>query len=104
MAGGLIMANGIQLYCDIDEQGNITRLLSGEKVIPTSSFQHFFMIDKKTEVNLSKFYVKDGNLEQKEGTVLIEVEPQLLSEKEQLELMQKRMEEMEKLLATLSNS
>jgi len=99
-----MMGEGIQLYCDIDEHGNITRLLSGEKVIPTSSFQYFFMIDKKTEVNLSKFYVKDGKLEQKEGTTLIEVEPQWLSEKEQLEIMQKRMEEMEKMLASLSNS
>lgn len=106
MAGGITMAivNDIQLYCDADENGRITEILSGPTVRPTKQFKYFFLIDKKTEVNLDKFYIKDGELEQIEGTTLISVVIENPTQEQQLEDMKKRMEEMEKLLAALSNS
>ncbi|MEQ7806152.1 hypothetical protein [Priestia aryabhattai] len=98
------MKENIQLYCDTDENGKITRLYSGEKVIPTSQFKYFFMITRKTELNLDKFYVQDGELKQIEGTTLIEVVPETLTPEQQIEDMKKRMEEMEKLLQSVTTS
>jgi len=94
----------IQLYCNTDETGKITRILTGERIIPTTTFQYFFMIDKKTEINLDKFYIENSELKQIEGTTLIEVEDLNPTTEQQLEEMKKRMEEMEKLIANLSNS
>jgi hypothetical protein len=104
MAGGVIVEGNIQLYCDTDETGRITRLLSGEKIIPTSSFRYFFLIDKQTEVNIDKFLIENGELKQREGTTLIEVEIENPTPEQQLEDMKKRMEEMEKMLASIPNS
>lgn len=105
MAGGVsVEEQNIQLYCNIDESGKIIRVLSGERIIPTSTFQHFFMITKKTAMNLDKFYVDNSELKQIEGTTLIEVENEMPTAEQQLEEMKKRMEEMEKFIASLSNS
>ena len=94
----MAIVNNIQLYCDADENGKITRMLSGATIRPTEQFRYFFLIDKKTEVNLDKFYIKDGELEQIEGTTLIEVVPENPTAEQQLEMMNKRMAEMEELL------
>jgi glycerol-3-phosphate O-acyltransferase len=104
MAGGITVTESIQLYCDVDETGKITRLLSGEKVIPTSQFKYFFMITRTTELNLDKFYVNNGELIQIEGTTLIEVVPEKPTSEQELEDMKKRMAELEKTLANLSNT
>ncbi|MCL9637714.1 hypothetical protein L2095_23500 [Bacillus zanthoxyli] len=96
------MKENIQLYCDIDETGKIIRLLSGERVVPTSQFQYFFMITRKTELNLDKFYVENGELKQIEGTTLIEVVPENPSSEQQLEDMKKQMAEMKELLDSLT--
>jgi len=104
MAGGIKVEQNIQLYCNTDETGKITRILTGERIIPTTTFQYFFMIDKKTEINLDKFYIENSELKQIEGTTLIEVEDLNPTTEQQLEEMKKRMEEMEKLIANLSNS
>ena len=104
MAGGITMAlvNDIQLYCDADENGRITEILSGPTVRPTKQFKYFFLIDKKTEVNLDKFYIKDGELEQIEGTTLINVVVENPTPEQQMQEMQKRMAEMEDLLQSLT--
>ncbi|WP_394512597.1 hypothetical protein [Priestia aryabhattai] len=94
----MALVNDIQLYCDADENGRITEILSGPTVRPTKQFKYFFLIDKKTEVNLDKFYIKDGELEQIEGTTLISVVIENPTQEQQLEDMKKRMEEMEKML------
>lgn len=106
MAGGVKMAivNDIQLYFDTDENGRITRVLSGANIRPTEQFRYFKLIDKKTEVNLDKFYLKDGELEQIEGTTLINVVIENPTAEQQLQDMQKRMEEMEKLLKLATTS
>lgn len=105
MAGGIIMAivSDIQLYCEADSNGRITEILSGPTIRPTKQFKYFFLIDKKTEINLDKFYIKDGKLEQIEGSILIEVVAENLTADEELEIMKKRMEEMEKVLAQLQS-
>ncbi|MDC7762483.1 hypothetical protein POL82_03250 [Priestia aryabhattai] len=100
----MAIVDDIQLYCNADENGKITEVLSGPTVRPTKQFKYFFLIDKKTEVNLDKFYIRDGELQQIEGTTLISVVIENPTQEQQLEDMKKRMEEMEKLLAALSNS
>ena len=97
-----MMKENIQLYCDVDEAGRITRLLSGEKVIPTNQFQYFFMISRNTELNLDKFYVVNGELKQIEGTTLIEVVPESQTSEQQLEEMNKQMAEMRAQLEALA--
>ena len=98
----MAIVDDIQLYCNADENGKITEILSGPTVRPTKQFKYFFLIDKKTEVNLDKFYIKDGELEQIEGTTLISVVIENPTQEQQLEDMKKRMEEMEKLLQSLT--
>lgn len=96
----------IQLYCNIDETGRITRILSGERIIPTAAvtFKHFFMITKKTAMNLDKFHVKDGDLQQIEGTTLIEVDSEHPTPEQELENVKKELEEMKKLFLSFSTS
>ena len=98
----MAIVNDIQLYCDTDENGKITRVLSGPTVRPTESFRYFFLIDMKTQFNLDKFYIKDGKLEQIEGTTLIEVVPENPTSEQQLEEMKKQMAEMKELLNSLT--
>ncbi|WP_243549272.1 hypothetical protein [Priestia megaterium] len=100
----MAIVDDIQLYCNTDESGRITEILSGPTVRPTKQFKYFFLIDKKKEVNLDKFYIKDGALEQIEGTTLIEVVPENPTAEQQLEDMKKRMEELEKALQAVTDS
>ncbi|MCM3154994.1 hypothetical protein M3611_23560 [Priestia megaterium] len=100
----MAIVNDIQLYCDADESGKITRMLSGATIRPTEQFRYFFLIDKKTEVNLDKFWIKDGKLKQIEGTTLINVILENPTSEQQIEEMKKRMEEMEKLLQSVTTS
>ncbi|MCT9852837.1 hypothetical protein P2R64_20840 [Priestia megaterium] len=99
-----MMKENIQLYCDVDETGKIIRLLSGERVVPTSQFKYFFMINRTIELNLDKFYVENSELKQIEGTTLFEVVPENPTAEQQLEDMKKRMEEMEELLKLVTAS
>jgi len=99
----MAIVSDIQLYCEADSNGRITEILSGPTIRPTKQFKYFFLIDKKTEINLDKFYIKDGKLEQIEGSILIEVVAENLTADEELEIMKKRMEEMEKVLAQLQS-
>lgn len=94
----MAIVNDIQLYFDTDENGKITRMLSGANIRPTEQFRYFKLIDKKTEVNLDKFYIKDGELEQIEGTTLIEVVPENPTADQQLEDMKKQIAELRDLL------
>ncbi|WEA47293.1 hypothetical protein [Priestia aryabhattai] len=94
----MAIVNDIQLYCDADENGKITRMLSGATIRPTEQFRYFFLIDKKTEVNLDKFYIKDGKLEQIEGTTLINVVLENPTADQQLEDMKKQIAELRELL------
>ncbi|MDE8676448.1 hypothetical protein [Priestia aryabhattai] len=96
------MDKNIQLYCNTDATGKITKILTGERIIPTMTFQYFFMIDKKTEINLDKFYIENSQLKQMEGTTLIEVENLNPTTEQQLADMKKQMEEMQRLLNLLS--
>ncbi|MCL9634663.1 hypothetical protein L2095_07965 [Bacillus zanthoxyli] len=100
----MAIVDDIQLYCDTDENGKITDILSGATVRPTKQFKYFFLIDKKTEVNLDKFYIKDGKLEQIEGTTLINVVLENPTLEQQLEEMKKQMAEMRELLDSSSTS
>lgn len=93
-----------QLYCDADESGNMTRVIYGTDIIPTSPFRYFFMVSKIVIANLDKFYISNGELKQKESTTLIPVEEEKLTTEQQLEEMKKQMEEMKKLIGSLTNS
>jgi hypothetical protein len=94
----------IQLYCNTDETGKITKILTGDRIIPTTTFQYFFMIDKQTEINLDKFCVKNGELVQIDDTSLIDVEKENPTTEQQLAEMKKRLEELEQILLSLSNT
>lgn len=96
------MDKNIQLFCDTDDTGKITRMLSGERIIPVSTYQHFFMIDKKEQANLDKYRIENGELKQIEGTTLIEVENPNPSTEEQLAELKKKFAEMEKTLSGLT--
>ncbi|WP_394548803.1 hypothetical protein [Priestia aryabhattai] len=96
------MDKNISLYCDADETGRITRMLSGERIIPVSQYRYFFKIDRKQEANLDKYRVENGELVQIEGTTLIEVENPNPSTEEQLAELKKKFAEMEKALSALT--
>ncbi|MGC3791980.1 hypothetical protein [Priestia aryabhattai] len=97
------MDKNIQLYCNTDYTGKITRILTGERIIPTTSFQYFFMIDKKTEINLDKYYIVNSELKQIDGTTLIEVENLNPSTEQQLEDVKKQLAAMQQLIDSLTN-
>lgn len=84
----------IQLYCNIDEEGNIIEVLTGQSIVPTKEFHEFFMIDKQQELNLSKYKVEDRKLVQIEGTTLIGLGDQKLSVEDELALLKKELAEM----------
>lgn len=84
----------IQLYCNIDDDGNIVEVLTGQHIMPTKEFDEFFMIDKQQELNLSKYKVEDRKLVQIEGTTLIGLGDQKLSVEEELDLLKKELAEM----------
>lgn len=96
------MEKNIQLFCDTDATGKITRMLSGERIIPVSSYQCFLMIDKKEQANLDKYRVENGKLVQIEGTTLIEVENPNPSTEEQLTEVKKQLANMQKILDALT--
>jgi len=96
------MDKNIQLFCDTDDTGKITRMLSGERIIPVSTYRHFFMIDKKEQANLDKYRIENGELKQIEGTTLIEVESPNPSTEEQLADVKKQLADMQKKLEELS--
>ncbi|WP_281998489.1 hypothetical protein [Priestia flexa] len=98
------MSQNVQLYCNTNDDGKIKEAYSGHRIVPTQNWDYFFMIDKKTELNLDKFYVENGELKQIEDTTLIEVAGQELTAEQQLEEMKKQMEEMKKLIGSLTNS
>ncbi|AUO14805.1 hypothetical protein [Priestia megaterium] len=89
------MDKNISLYCDADETGKITRMLSGERIIPVSQYRYFFKIDRKQEANLDKYRVENGQLVQIEGTTLIEVENPNPSTEEQLADVKKQLAAMQ---------
>lgn len=35
--------NNIQVYCDVDENGNFTDVVIGQKIIPNRQYQFFFL-------------------------------------------------------------
>ncbi|WP_342045910.1 hypothetical protein [Bacillus sp. OTU530] len=37
----------VLLFCNTDEEGNLTASLVGERVIPLQQYSHFFFIDDK---------------------------------------------------------
>ena len=88
------LTKDIQLYFNIDEEGNIIEVLTGQNIVPTKEFQEFFMIDKQQELNLSKYKVEDRKLVQIEGTTLIGLGDQKLSVEEELALLKKELAEM----------
>lgn len=96
------MDKNISLYCDADETGKITRMLSGERIIPVSQYRYFFKIDRKQEANLDKYRVENGELVQIEGTTLIEVENPNPSTEEQLADVKKQLADMQKILDALT--
>jgi len=96
------MDKNISLYCDADETGKITRMLSGERIIPVSQYRYFFKIDRKQEANLDKYRVENGELVQIEGTTLIEVESPNPSTEEQLAEVKKQLADMQRILNELT--
>lgn len=40
----------IQIYCDVDEVGNITDVLMGERIIPDRQYAYFFLVDQEIGV------------------------------------------------------
>jgi hypothetical protein len=53
----------IQLYCDVDEQGNIVTSLAGEMIIPDRQYDEFFMLDDwNTIENLHLYKVENSEL------------------------------------------
>jgi hypothetical protein len=88
------LTKDIQLYCNVDEEGNIIEVLTGPSIVPTKEFHEFFMIDKQQELNLSKYKVEDRKLVQIEGTTLIGLGDQKLSVEEELALLKKELAEM----------
>jgi hypothetical protein len=48
------------LFCDIDENGNITTWLHGRYVVPTRQYQHFFYLTE--EIDVTEYEVIDGQL------------------------------------------
>lgn len=52
------------LFCDVDENGNITSSLHGRNVIPTRQYQYFFYLTEEIDVN--DYLVIDGKLVSKE--------------------------------------
>lgn len=51
------MEKKIQLYCNVDDQGNITQSIYGMNIIPSETFDFFFMIDEETAENIEDYKV-----------------------------------------------
>ena len=51
------MEKTIQLYCNVDDEGNIIQSFFGENIIPSEAFTFFFMIDEETVENIEDYKV-----------------------------------------------
>lgn len=53
----------IQIYCDVDENGNIIDALMGERIIPDRQYDFFFMVtDAEIMKNIDKYKVINREL------------------------------------------
>lgn len=89
----------IQFYCNYDDEGKFTEILTGERIIPVKQYMYHDVIDKKTELNIDKFCIKDGKLVQCDDTTLTEIgvirpttEQELETVKQQLATVQEQNE------------
>lgn len=63
----------IQFYCNYDDEGKFTEILTGERIIPVKKYMYHDVIDKRTELNIDKFCIKNGELVQCDDTTLTEI-------------------------------
>ncbi len=89
----------IQFYCNYDEDGRFTEILTGERIMPVKKYMYHDVIDKKTELNIDKFCIKDNELVQCDDTTLTEIgvirpttEQELETVKQQLATVQEQNE------------
>lgn len=89
----------IQFYCNYDETGRFTEILTGERIMPVKKYMYHDVIDKKTELNIDKFCIKDNELVQCDDTTLTEIgvirpttEQELETVKQQLATVQEQNE------------
>jgi hypothetical protein len=53
----------IQLYCDVDANGDIITVLAGETIIPDREYDYFFTFESWSEVETLHLYkVENGEL------------------------------------------
>lgn len=57
MVGGMIVEKQIQLFINVDSEGNIKMIYSGENIIATEPFDFFFLTDEETIDNLVNYKV-----------------------------------------------
>lgn len=57
MAGGIKLEKQIQLFVNVDNEGNIKMSYSGENIIATEPFDFFFLVDEEIVNNLTDYHV-----------------------------------------------
>lgn len=89
----------VTLFCDTDEQGNITHILMGKYVIPVSEYEFFLKIDKREEANIDKYRINltTRKLEQIEGTEITPLPEDLVEpeESEEVKELKRKLAELE---------
>jgi len=53
----MILEKQIQLFVNVDSEGNIKMSYSGENIIATEPFDFFFLTDEETVNNLANYHV-----------------------------------------------
>ncbi|WP_187443521.1 hypothetical protein [Rossellomorea aquimaris] len=54
---------GFLVFCNTDEQGNITLFVAGPRIIPDKQYEHFFFLTEPIEP--SDYKVENGQLVEK---------------------------------------
>ncbi|NJP37202.1 hypothetical protein [Alkalicoccus luteus] len=56
----------IQIYCDVDENGDITESVSGQRIVPDRQYDYFFMVeDQEIPNHIEDYKVEDRQLVKK---------------------------------------
>jgi len=51
---------GFLVFCDADEQGNITDYIAGRNIIPSRQYDYFFFL--MNEIDVADYKIVDGQL------------------------------------------
>lgn len=53
---------GFLVFCDVDEEGNITEYIAGKAVIPGRQYDHFIYLEKEIDVSFYKMDIESRKL------------------------------------------